>query len=369
MRAKDKGDLYVHQDANWNVIALTDLGGSVARASCPCLHRLEADATDGDVDATDKGSVGTTCTGTVSGPCRILDLDPAIDSAGAAPRPACSASAGEARTAVSMVHGDYDNADATLFDPGHSGHAARWEGWRPADCRRPAASRAGAPPQGLARHPARPVSGVAFPFAHQGLYLDPELASYQNRARQYDPGKKRFIEADPLVYETRPLADVAAQLAAVGCTSGVCGLPGSIGYIHVLYPLGQYNDGATLYGYTQSNPLAFLDPSGRYCCDQRPCTGGPAGAPPFPCTAAFWGITGGFGSLGRCACGGGTAGRTCTPGGMGLQTCANGLRCDIVGWTNRICIIINGQKYWILSPVPIPVWGWTSYIGVFGACT
>ena len=29
MRAIDKGDLYVHQDANWNVIALTDLGGSV----------------------------------------------------------------------------------------------------------------------------------------------------------------------------------------------------------------------------------------------------------------------------------------------------------------------------------------------------
>lgn len=29
MRVKDKGDLYVHQDANWNVVALTDLGGSV----------------------------------------------------------------------------------------------------------------------------------------------------------------------------------------------------------------------------------------------------------------------------------------------------------------------------------------------------
>ena len=29
MRVKDKGDLYVHQDATWNVIALTDLGGSV----------------------------------------------------------------------------------------------------------------------------------------------------------------------------------------------------------------------------------------------------------------------------------------------------------------------------------------------------
>jgi len=29
MRAADKGDVYYHQDANWNVIALTDQGGSV----------------------------------------------------------------------------------------------------------------------------------------------------------------------------------------------------------------------------------------------------------------------------------------------------------------------------------------------------
>ncbi len=27
MRRKDKGDLYVHQDANWNVIGVSDLGG------------------------------------------------------------------------------------------------------------------------------------------------------------------------------------------------------------------------------------------------------------------------------------------------------------------------------------------------------
>ncbi len=27
VRVKDKGDLYVHQDANWNVVGLTDLGG------------------------------------------------------------------------------------------------------------------------------------------------------------------------------------------------------------------------------------------------------------------------------------------------------------------------------------------------------
>ena len=29
MRAAGKGDLYVHQNANWNVVALTDLGGNL----------------------------------------------------------------------------------------------------------------------------------------------------------------------------------------------------------------------------------------------------------------------------------------------------------------------------------------------------
>ena len=29
MRVASKGDLYVHQDANWNVIATTDLGANV----------------------------------------------------------------------------------------------------------------------------------------------------------------------------------------------------------------------------------------------------------------------------------------------------------------------------------------------------
>jgi len=210
MWANDKGDLYVHSrraGTNWNVIALTDLGGSVVERyvyepygqvtvyqetaygdrdgdGLPLTRRNSAQRWDaqrlagegrgavsmGDVDAADKGTVGTTCTGTVSGPCRILDLDPAVDSAGAAPRPACGASAGKARPAVSMVHGDYDASDATLFD---------------------------SLPQGLARHPGRPSSGVAFPFAHQGLYLDPELGSYQNRVREYAPGIRRFLQRDP----------------------------------------------------------------------------------------------------------------------------------------------------------------------------
>ncbi|HNU46998.1 MAG TPA: RHS repeat-associated core domain-containing protein [Phycisphaerae bacterium] len=216
MRAKHRGDLYVHQDANWNVIALTDLGGSVVEryvyepygqvtvyqetaygdrdADAPPLTRrcsakrrdaqrlageARGDVSRGDVDAADKGSVGTTCTGTVSGACRILDLD---------------------------FDGDYDNDDATLFD---------------------------SLPPGLARHPGRPASGVAFPFAHQGLYLDPELGSYQNRARQYDPAKRRFMQRDPQTVKAR-------------CAS-------------------EARDGVNIYVYLRSNPGRFRDPTGLAC--------------------------------------------------------------------------------------------------------
>ena len=138
---------------------------------------------------------GTTCSGTLSGACRILDRDfdgdYALDSAGVAVRPARGARTGRARAAVSRVHsadgtlsgacrildldfdGDYDSADATLFD---------------------------ALPQGLARHPGLLATALDFPFAHQGLYYDPELGSYQNRHRQYDPKLRRFMQRDPVGY-------------------------------------------------------------------------------------------------------------------------------------------------------------------------
>ncbi len=35
IRAKGKGDLYVHQDANWNVVGTTGLGGREATAASP----------------------------------------------------------------------------------------------------------------------------------------------------------------------------------------------------------------------------------------------------------------------------------------------------------------------------------------------
>jgi len=182
MRVKSKGDLYVHQDANWNVIALTDLGGSVVERNVytpygeVTVHQETSYGDrdgDGDVDSTDKGTVGVTCTGTVTGAYGILDLD---------------------------FDGDYDSADATLFD---------------------------SLPSGLARHPGRFATGVNQPFAHQGLLYEPEIASYQNRARQYDPAKRRFVQRDPL--------DLGA---------------------------GTMN----VYEYVSANPLTQSDPSGLACC-------------------------------------------------------------------------------------------------------
>ena len=159
MRVKDKGDLYVHQDANWNVIALTDLGGNVVEryTYTPYGQMTVQQVTsygdrDGDrvVDSTDKGTPGTTCTGTVTGSCRIVDLD---------------------------FDGDYDATDATLFDNLD---------------------------QGQARHPDRTTTAVDFPFGHQGLYYDAELDSCQNRYRQFAPVTKRFMQRDLHLSTPRP---------------------------------------------------------------------------------------------------------------------------------------------------------------------
>jgi hypothetical protein len=46
----------------------------------------------------------------------------------------------------------------------------------------------------LQRIPAASHSRRGNLFAHQGLPLDAELASYQNRARQYAPTARRFMQ-------------------------------------------------------------------------------------------------------------------------------------------------------------------------------
>lgn len=185
VRVKDKGDLYVHQDANWNVIGMTDLGRHLVERDVysPYGELTVHQSTgygdrdgDGDVDSTDKGTVGTTCTGTVSASCRILDLD---------------------------FDGDYDASDATKFDSLQ---------------------------QGLQRTPGRLASTVQQPFAHQGLLFEPEIRSYQNRARQYDAAKRRFVQRDP----------------------------------------AYYRDSLNLYVRLSANPYLFYDPTGAYLVIENP---------------------------------------------------------------------------------------------------
>jgi len=197
VRVAERGELYVHQDANWNVIGMTDLGGSlVERHVYNPYGQFTIDQYtgfgdydgDGDVDSTDKGTPGTTCA-TMSGACRILDLD---------------------------FDGDYDSTDAGYFDSLQQGTQGR---------------------------PGLTSTNVEQPFAHQGLLFDAELAGYQNRARQYDPGKRRFMQRDPH-------AVMGTQILA----------------------RRHYRDGPNHYQYVSSDPLGAVDPTGRYliipiaCC-------------------------------------------------------------------------------------------------------
>ena len=67
--------------------------------------------------------------------------------------------------------------------------------------------------------PQKHIGGDAFGnlFAHQGLQLDPEIGSYQNRARQYAPKLKRFMQRDPLGLEPRAGSGYQGGLNSYGC--------------------------------------------------------------------------------------------------------------------------------------------------------
>ncbi|MBI4719245.1 MAG: hypothetical protein HY763_15715 [Planctomycetes bacterium] len=107
---------------------------------------------DGDqnVAATGQGTVGTTCTGIVSGGCRIVDFD---------------------------FEGDYDATDASAFDN---------------------------LTQGAARHPGRVATAVNQSFRHQGLYSDVENAFYQNRHRESTNQLSRYLERAPEPFFAQP---------------------------------------------------------------------------------------------------------------------------------------------------------------------
>ena len=268
MRRADHGDLYVHQDANWNVIALTGLGGAVVeRYRYTPYGELTVDQVtsygdydgDGDVDDTDEAAIAGACAGAnPSGSCRVLDLD---------------------------FDNDVDASDATLFD---------------------------ALTQGAAKHPNMTASAVDFPFGHQGLYFDAEIGTYQNRHRQYDAPKRRFTQRDPLELQLMPLGEPGPLRSGQSCTENcrdltntcslLCGgnFPCILceeidrwchdgcyegGPVEAIPPLDwdriaalgspivstRLADPAMTYCYLERDPLGRLDPTGLHCADSDNC--------------------------------------------------------------------------------------------------
>jgi RHS repeat-associated protein len=234
---KDAGRVYVHQDANYNVTTLTDITGRVLeRYFYSPYGQLEAVISshpfdyddDGDVDEDDASMIDADCSGDYSGDCRRLDADGDRD-----------------------VDGD-DHATIAAYVAGLSGDTT----WT--------------------RVPSRPRSRLGNPFAHQGLPLDAEIASYQNRARQYNPGLKRFMQRDPLAL---------VQEADYG-----------------------YQDGLSLYQYVRNDPLHQLDAYGTRTCGGWQRTG--AAAP------TVWGSIASGGSLITCW----------------WKQCQNWSRCCVATW-------------------------------------
>jgi hypothetical protein len=177
LRVKDQGRMYAHQAEgdqggslkDWNVTALTDLTGRVIEQywyspygqleAHVAAHPFDFDD-DGDVDAQDiaAGTSGGTCWGDydgASGDCKRLDAD------------------GDR---------DIDVDDYTIVN---NYVAARHS------------------EAALQRIPAASHSRRGNLFAHQGLPLDAELASYKNRARQYAPGAKRFMQRQETIVTFR----------------------------------------------------------------------------------------------------------------------------------------------------------------------
>jgi RHS repeat-associated protein len=196
-RIANMGRVYVHQDANYNVTGTTDLTArQIERNYYSPYGQLEVAVDshpfdyddDGDVDQDDYAvTTNGTCSGTAAGDCRRMDAD---------------------------ADGDVDSADQTAISNYIATLTSDTE---------------------LTRIPAATESKLGNALGHQGLVFDAELTSYQNRARQYAPAARRFMQRDS--YMLRIYSDRAAP-----------------GYI----------DGMNLYNYTRESPFGRLDPSGHW---------------------------------------------------------------------------------------------------------
>jgi RHS repeat-associated protein len=146
---------FLFQDANWNVIAVTDINGlPLERYYYTPYGQLTVDQYshhgdydgDGDVDATDDSNFDTCKAGAqpVTGQCRVFDHD---------------------------GDGDVDATDELTFD-------VLPDNWFAAG---------------------RNISTIANRFAHQGLYYE-DVSLYYNRNRFYTPTMKSFSTVDPKEY-------------------------------------------------------------------------------------------------------------------------------------------------------------------------
>ena len=211
------GRAYVHQDANWNVTSLTDLTGAVLeRYYYSPYGQVEVVAEtyfgdydgDGFVDSDDADDLcsngeGCACefTSSVSGDCRVFDFD---------------------------CDGDLDATDESTLSALYTGLSADMQN---------------------RRIPSTTFSPAGNVFGHQGLVLDVEIRSYQNRNRQYAPKLKRFMQRDPLgIFPGLPsIFDDGTIRAATRSRIG---------------PQLQYVDGSNVYSYLDSRPLFMRDPNG-----------------------------------------------------------------------------------------------------------
>ena len=160
----EDGVAWVHQDANYNVIALTDFASQTLEHTYYTPYGIQtvdqetywgdADGdglvteTEWDTDTDGQLDSGDTCWGSSpSGSCRLVDFD---------------------------FDNDVDATDATRLAELDSTTTYR--------------------------HPGQPYSAVGNTRVHQGLMYDAEIGGYQNRARWYRPALKSFGQRDPLRY-------------------------------------------------------------------------------------------------------------------------------------------------------------------------
>ena len=225
------GVAFVHQDANYNVVALTDFAGKVLEHTYYTpygIQTVDQETYWGDYDgdglvtaaeANDDGDgnvldEGDTCYGAdPTDECRIYDFD---------------------------FDNDVDATDSTKLATLISATTYR--------------------------QPGQPYSGIGNTRAHQGLIYDAELGSYQNRHRQYAASLKRFMQRDLVGGVDAPNANKAAYRR----------LRRALGRRVILPPpVLSYSDGMNLYGCARGNPAGIFDPTGL-------ATG------PFDCTATNW---------------------------------------------------------------------------------